>query len=80
MPAKTATPASTTEPVAQFETALQELDRLVQQLERGELPLEQALQAFERGNALANDCRKALEAAELKIATLTAQAEANSAA
>lgn len=50
-----------------FEEAFQELERVVQQLEEGELPLEQAIALYERGMALARRCSQALDAAELQI-------------
>lgn len=63
-------PAAATDPVAQFENSLQELEGIVQKLERGELKLEESLQIFERGMALSQQCRVALDTAELKVKTL----------
>jgi exodeoxyribonuclease VII small subunit len=54
-----------------FEAALAELEALVEQMEAGDLTLEQSLQAFERGIALTRDCQKALKAAELRVQALT---------
>ncbi|MCI0749306.1 MAG: exodeoxyribonuclease VII small subunit [Nevskiales bacterium] len=56
--------------VAQFEAALGELEKIVGQLERGELKLEQSLALFERGITLARQCRRSLETAELKVKQL----------
>jgi exodeoxyribonuclease VII small subunit len=56
--------------VAQFETALNELEQIVGKLERGELKLEESLQLFERGVALTQQCRKSLDTAELKVKQL----------
>ena len=68
MPAKPAiTPA---DPVAQFESSMQELEAIVQKLERGELALTESLAIFERGMALTQQCRTALDTAELKVKTL----------
>lgn len=53
-----------------FETALEELETIVAQLEAGDLPLEAALSLFERGQALAGRCGQLLEAAELKVQVL----------
>lgn len=53
-------------PIA-FETALAELENLVAQLEQGELPLEEALQRFERGVNLVRVCQTALRLAEQKV-------------
>jgi len=49
---------------------MQELEAIVQKLERGELKLEESLQLFERGMALTGECRSALDTAELKVKTL----------
>ena len=54
-----------------FETALAELETLVEQLECGELPLEESLKAFEKGIALTRQCQESLKAAELKVKELT---------
>jgi exodeoxyribonuclease VII small subunit len=62
--------AAPADPVARFEAALKELEEIVARMEDGELPLEQALQLFERGVALARDCRAALDSAELRVKTL----------
>jgi len=56
--------------VARFEAALDELEQIVGKLERGELKLEESLQLFERGVALARQCRQSLETAELKVKQL----------
>ena len=54
-----------------LEEALEELEQLVEQLEQGHMPLDQALKAFERGIALTRSCQKSLEAAEQKVRILT---------
>ncbi len=56
------------------EKALGELETLVDELERGDLPLEKALEQFERGVALTRDCEAALTAAERKVELLMADA------
>ena len=53
-----------------YEEAFQELDSIVAQLEGGELPLEEALKLFERGQKLATRCNELLEKAELKLRKL----------
>ena len=53
-----------------FEQALAELERLVERLESGDLPLEEALQTFERGVALTRHCQSALKAAQQKVEIL----------
>ena len=49
---------------------MQELEAIVQKLERSELKLEESLAIFERGMALTQECRSALDTAELKVKTL----------
>lgn len=56
-----------------FEECLQQLEKIVEQLERGDLPLEQALRLFEEGIRLSSSCRKELEAAEGKVEILLKQ-------
>ena len=53
-----------------FEQALSELEALVTRLERGDLPLEEALKSFERGVALTRACQAALTAAQQKVEIL----------
>ncbi len=53
-----------------FETALAELESIVQRLEKGELSLEESLRQFERGVVLTRGCQKALRQAEEKIRVL----------
>ena len=57
-----------------FESALAELEQLVVRMERGEMPLEEALATFQRGLALAKDCQVALQQAEQQIRMLSPQA------
>lgn len=47
-----------------FEEALQELEQIVSQLEKGDLALEKALEAFQRGVELSQYCQKTLTNAE----------------
>lgn len=53
-----------------FEHALAELEALVEQLERGELTLEQSLERFERGVQLTRHCQQALQQAEQRVMAL----------
>lgn len=53
-----------------FEECIQRMEVIVQQLERGDLPLEEALKLFEEGVGLSNSCRKELEEAEGKVEIL----------
>jgi exodeoxyribonuclease VII small subunit len=58
-----------------FEEALGRLEALVARLEAGELPLEQALQAFEEGVKLTRLCAGRLEDAERRVRLLTRRAD-----
>lgn len=69
---KTESPAADNDPVGAFEAAMQELETIVQSLEHGELKLEESLRLFERGTQLAQQCRQALQSAELKVQELSA--------
>ena len=53
-----------------FEQALDELEKLVERLERGDLPLDEALKTFERGVELTRHCQNALKAAQQKVEIL----------
>jgi len=53
-----------------FEDSLEELDQLVEQMEQGDLSLEESLKSFERGVKLTSTCQKALQDAEQKIQIL----------
>ncbi|MBV9678362.1 MAG: exodeoxyribonuclease VII small subunit [Acidobacteriaceae bacterium] len=54
-----------------FEARLDELERIVKELERGDLPLEQSLSLFEAGMRLSADCKRQLEEAETRVEILT---------
>ena len=53
-----------------FEASMKALEALVEKLEHGDLPLEEALKQFEQGVALARNCQAALKAAEQKVEIL----------
>ncbi|WP_288131284.1 exodeoxyribonuclease VII small subunit [Microbulbifer sp.] len=55
---------------ATFESALEELEQLVERLESGDLPLDEALADFERGVKLTRECQKKLASAEQKVKIL----------
>ena len=57
-------------PAAGFEAGLQQLELIVKELESGDLPLERALELFEKGMKLSETCRKQLEEAETRIEML----------
>jgi exodeoxyribonuclease VII small subunit len=62
------------EPKLDFETAMRDLEALVERLEQGELPLEESLAAFERGVMLTRSCQTALKEAEQKVEILLKKA------
>lgn len=53
-----------------FEKAMAQLEELVEDMEQGDMPLEEALKSFEKGIALAADCQQALSKAEQKVSQL----------
>jgi exodeoxyribonuclease VII small subunit len=57
-------------PAASFESGLVELEQIVKEMESGDLPLERALELYEKGMRLSESCRKQLEAAETRIEML----------
>lgn len=57
-----------------FETGLQQLEAIVKEMESGELPLDRALELFERGMKLSETCRKQLEEAETRVEVLMRRA------
>jgi exodeoxyribonuclease VII small subunit len=63
--------ADETVPPPSFEDALQELEAIVDRLERGDLSLEESLQSFERGVALTAVCQRALSDAEQRVEILS---------
>ena len=63
------TPAAS--PVADFEQSLDALEQLVEQMERGDMSLEESLTAYERGVGLYRKCQTALEQAELRVRLLS---------
>ena len=53
-----------------YELALQELERLITDLESGQLPLDQLLSSYQRGAQLMTFCKSRLEAVENQIKVL----------
>ena len=53
-----------------FEQALKSLEEAVAKLEKGQIPLDEALDCFETGVQSANLCRKKLQAVEVRVETL----------
>ncbi len=54
-----------------YEKALAKLERIVEQLEQGSIPLEKSLELFEEANSLAVYCKQCLDNAETRIVRLT---------
>jgi exodeoxyribonuclease VII small subunit len=59
--------------MAKFEESILRLEKIVQELEKGEVPLEKSLTLFEEGMQLSTTCRKELEQAEGKVEILLKQ-------
>ena len=59
--------------MATFEESLRKLESIVDQLEKGDLPLESSLKLFEEGVALSAVCKQELDAAEGKVEMLVKQ-------
>lgn len=59
--------------MAKFEESLKKLEKIVAQLEQGDLALEDSLKLFEEGVGLSAACKKELDAAEGKIQMLIKQ-------
>jgi exodeoxyribonuclease VII small subunit len=66
-----ARPAAPDAAAMSFEQALAELEKIVQDLERGQLDLEAAIQAYERGTALKAHCQRKLQEAQLRVEKIT---------
>lgn len=58
-----------------FEQAMAELEQVVGQLERGEVPLEDSIKLYERGAALKKRCEDKLKEAEEKVSKITLNAD-----
>ncbi|NQT00342.1 MAG: exodeoxyribonuclease VII small subunit [Candidatus Omnitrophica bacterium] len=58
-----------------FEEALKRLEKIVQELELGKLPLDDSLKRYEEGIKLSRFCHKTLQAAQKKIQVLTKKGE-----
>ena len=65
-----ADPTAPPAPVLPFEACLDELEKVVKELEGGDLPLERSLELFEKGMSLSDTCRKQLEEAETRVEML----------
>lgn len=61
-----------------FEQKLNQLEALVEEMEKGSLSLEDSLKAFEEGIKITRECQQALKEAELKVDMLTRGTESPS--
>jgi exodeoxyribonuclease VII small subunit len=59
--------------LASFEESLNRLEKIVEQMERGDLPLEDSIKLFEEGMRLSAECKDQLELAEGKVQVLIRQ-------
>jgi exodeoxyribonuclease VII small subunit len=59
--------------LATFEESLKQLESIVTQLERGDLPLEESIKIFEEGMRLSAQCKQDLDSAESKVQILLKQ-------
>lgn len=50
-----------------FEKALEELEKIANSLDRGDVPLKESIMIYERGTQLKNHCKKLLQEAEEKV-------------
>lgn len=69
-------PAAATLP-ATFEEAYEQLRAILEQLERGSLPLEVSLALYERGMVLADQCESIVQAAELRVTRIPGSADSD---
>ena len=53
-----------------FESGLEELEKIVKEMESSDLPLERSLELFEKGMSLSESCRKQLDEAETRVEIL----------
>lgn len=58
-----------------FEEAMSELEKLIDEMESGKLSLEESLSAYEKGIQLSRDCQNLLEKAEQKVYLLTEEGD-----
>jgi exodeoxyribonuclease VII small subunit len=62
-----------------FEKALQELETIVSRLERGDVPLDESIKIYERGERLKAHCEQLLRKAELRVEVITQGADGKAA-
>lgn len=70
MAKKIATPSTPAPPPASYEDALAELERLVADMEGGQMPLDRLVEGYRRGAELLGYCRSRLDAVEEQVKVL----------
>lgn len=60
-----------------FEEAMKELEKLVDSLDKGDVSLDEAISAYDRGSKLKDYCQKKLEEAKMKVETIQSSEAAN---
>ena len=67
-------------PQKNFESSLEALEKIVRELEQGDMPLEKSLELFEQGVRLSRECQERLSQAERRIEILLRDSEGRPAA
>ena len=60
-----------------FEDAMKELENLVDALDKGDVSLDEAIAAYDRGSQLKDHCKKKLNEAKMKVETIQSSGESN---
>ena len=60
-----------------FEDAMKELENLVDALDKGDVSLDEAIAAYDRGSQLKDHCQKKLSEAKMKVETIQSSGESN---
>ena len=60
-----------------FEGAMKELENLVDSLDKGDVSLDEAIAAYDRGSQLKDHCQKKLNEAKMKVETIQSSADSN---
>ena len=67
-------PTAAKQPEQTFETAIERLEQIVEEMESDKMPLEQLLERYEEGTRLVKTCQEKLEAAEKRVEIITRNA------
>ena len=60
-----------------FEDAMKELENLVDSLDKGDVSLDEAIAAYDRGSQLKDHCQKKLNEAKMKVETIQSSGDSN---